>query len=83
MSSDNHNFTNEDIYTTRDTSTDFVVSSEADVVGLAVVCIWAYLIRKLGERSGKWKQKFVAYSSLLFVVTFKYTFHPMALILSK
>jgi hypothetical protein len=29
-----------------DISTDFVVGSEADAVGLANVMIWAYLIRK-------------------------------------
>jgi hypothetical protein len=45
-SNNNNDVTNDVIYTTRDTSTDFVTSSDADLVGLAVLCIWAYLIRE-------------------------------------
>ncbi|KAG7372924.1 hypothetical protein IV203_033648 [Nitzschia inconspicua] len=38
---------NHAIYNTTDTSTDFVYSSDADLIGLAVLCIWAYLIPHL------------------------------------
>jgi hypothetical protein len=46
MSNELSNSSNDGSYATQDTSMDFVESTEADVVSLAVVCIWVYLIRK-------------------------------------
>jgi hypothetical protein len=40
------NGTNPAIYETRDTSIDFTYSSQSDLVSLATLCIWCYLIRE-------------------------------------